>query len=223
MFVACWKAIGSPSLSQSLNTLEGFDGRDSHLFGILTCFPITLEGKMVNIKVEVVEANLTYNLLLGQTWTYVMHAISSSLFYTLRFPHQGKIVMIDQLSLFCSSSSEGNVPYVEHTSIPYESVGAGLFKAPTLMGIFPLPPPNVAFVNMISVNPNPLLIRPLIQVDSWVYFMLLSPTELKYVQIVLASVSSSESTPSSRYIYTYVQSPSLGDISSPNPLRDISI
>lgn len=65
MSIACWKAIGSPSWSQSLNTLEAFDGRDSHPFGILLHFPITLEGKIVNVKVEVVNTNLTYNLLLG--------------------------------------------------------------------------------------------------------------------------------------------------------------
>ena len=65
MSVSCWKAIGSPSLSQSPNTLEAFDGRDSHPFGILRSLPITLEGKKVKVEVEVVDANLTYNLLLG--------------------------------------------------------------------------------------------------------------------------------------------------------------
>lgn len=65
MFVSCWKAIDSPYLSQSLNTLQAFDGRDYHSFGILLSLPITLEGKMVNIKVEVFDANLPYNLLLG--------------------------------------------------------------------------------------------------------------------------------------------------------------
>jgi len=65
MSISCWKAIGSPTLSQSPNTLEAFDGRDFHPYGILPCLPITLEGKMVEVEVEVVDANLTYNLLLG--------------------------------------------------------------------------------------------------------------------------------------------------------------
>jgi len=65
MYFSCWKAIGSTSLSQSPNTLEAFDGRDSHPFGILLCLPITLERKTVDVKVEVVDINLTYNLLLG--------------------------------------------------------------------------------------------------------------------------------------------------------------
>ena len=72
MFVACWKAIGSPTLSQSPMTLEAFDGRESRPYGILQRFPITLEGKMVEVEVEVVDANITYNLLLGRSWTYAM-------------------------------------------------------------------------------------------------------------------------------------------------------
>lgn len=191
MYVACWKAIGSPTLSQSLNTSEAFDGRDSRPFVILPRLPITLEGKIVNVEVEVFDTNLTNNLLLGRSWTYSMHVVASSLFRVLCFPHQGKIVMVDQLPFFASSSSEGKVPYVEHSSVPYESVGAGLFKAPTLMGVFPLPPPNVASVTMIFVNPDPSVIPPLDQVDSWSDVMLLSPVELNYIEIVSASASSS--------------------------------
>jgi len=59
MYVSCWKAIGSPSLSQSPNTLEAFDGRDSRPFDILPHLPITLEGKIIDVKVKVVDANLT--------------------------------------------------------------------------------------------------------------------------------------------------------------------
>jgi len=95
MFVACWKAIGSPALSQSPTTLEAFDGRASRPTGILQCLPITLEEKMVEVEVKVVDANLTYNLLLGRSWIYAMQAVASSLFRIIHFPHQGKIVTID--------------------------------------------------------------------------------------------------------------------------------
>jgi len=67
MSVACWKAIGSPTLSQSPNTLESLNGRDSCPFSILPHFPITLEGKIVEVGVKLVDANLTYNSLLGQS------------------------------------------------------------------------------------------------------------------------------------------------------------
>jgi len=126
MFVACWKSIGSPTLSQSPTTLEAFVGRESHPYGILWCLPITLEGKTVEVEVEVVDANLTYNLLLGQSWTYAMRGMASSLFHVIRFPHQGKIIIVDQLYFF-TSSSNGNAPFVEHTFVPCESVGAKHF------------------------------------------------------------------------------------------------
>jgi len=57
MSITCWKAIKSPSLIQSPNNLEAFDGRYSHPFGILPRLPITLEGKTVNVKVKFVDAN----------------------------------------------------------------------------------------------------------------------------------------------------------------------
>ena len=59
MSVACWKAIGSLTPSQSPTTLEAFDGRESCPYGILQRLPISLEGKTVEVEVEVVDANLT--------------------------------------------------------------------------------------------------------------------------------------------------------------------
>lgn len=53
---------------------------------------------------------------------------------------------------------DDNVLFMEHTNIPYESVGARLFRDPALMGVFSLPPPNVTSVKMIYVNPYPWVI-----------------------------------------------------------------
>jgi hypothetical protein len=58
---------------------------------------------------EVVDAPLDYNLLLGCNWTYVMIAVVSSIFHTLCFPHEGKIVTIDQLS-FVHASLKASSP-----------------------------------------------------------------------------------------------------------------
>jgi len=52
----------------------------------------------MEVKVEVVDAPLDYNLLLGHNWTYAMTTIVSSIFHVLCFPHEGNIVTIDQLS-----------------------------------------------------------------------------------------------------------------------------
>ena len=90
-----------------------------------------------------------------------MCIVASSLFCVLRFPHQGKIITVDQLSFFTSSSSDVNVQFMEHTSIPYENVGAGFFKDPAIMGVFSLLPPNIAPINMIYVRFDPWVFPPI--------------------------------------------------------------
>ena len=132
-----------------------------------------------------------------------MRVIASSLFHVLRFPHQGKIVIVDQFSFLASSSSDGNVPFVEHTSIPYESVGAGLFKDSALMGVFSLPTPNAAPINMISVHSDPWVLPPADQIESSGDEMPLIPSELNYDEIVSASAPSSDPAPLSRALDLY--------------------
>jgi hypothetical protein len=145
--------------------------------------------------------------------------MASSLFRVVRFPHQGKIVTVDQLSFF-ASSSEGNVPFVEHTSSSLVSVGAGLFKDPSLMGVFPLPPPNLASVNMITAHTDPWVLPPVHHEDSWGEMMPLSPAELNYIEIVAASASTSEpaipgSVPDSPETF-----PWLGEKATSDPLKE---
>ena len=102
----------------------------------------------MQVEVEIFDANLNYNLLLGRSWTHAMHVVASYLFRAIHFPHQGKIVSVDQLSFFASSSSDDNVPYVKYSGAPYESVGVGLFKYSSLMGTFSLLSPS----HMIEVS-----------------------------------------------------------------------
>lgn len=99
--------------------MEAFDGHDSRPFSVLPNLSITLEGKTMQVEVEIVDANLYYNLLLNRTWTHAMHAVASSLFRVIHFPHHGKIVTVEQLSFFASSSLDGNFSYVKHTGAPY--------------------------------------------------------------------------------------------------------
>ena len=66
MSSACWKAIGSPTLTSPPNALEAFDGRESKPLGVLVSLPITLQGKTVNIEVEFIDAKLNYNILLSR-------------------------------------------------------------------------------------------------------------------------------------------------------------
>lgn len=76
----------------------------------------------------------------------------------LYFPHEGKIITVNQLAFLSSSSSNGNVPYVGNTDIPYESMGAGIFKDFALMGTFSLPTLHVSLANMISTSRDPWII-----------------------------------------------------------------
>jgi hypothetical protein len=95
MSLVCWKAIGQPVLSLSATLLTIFDG---HLFqphGIIPSFPVQLGGKTMCIKVEVVDASLDYNILLGRSWTYAMQAVVVTFFQVLLFPHESQIMTID--------------------------------------------------------------------------------------------------------------------------------
>jgi hypothetical protein len=169
MSLACWKAIGSPSLNESQNTLKAFNGSGFNPYGVLPSLPITLEGKTVQFEVDVFDAPLDYNLLLGRSWIDSMCAVVLTLFRVVCFPHQGKVVTVNQLALFNSDSCTGNVPFITKTPLGYENVGVGLLKDSSLMGTFPIPLPDVpcssvASINMISTSIHKLLVSH----DPWI-------------------------------------------------------
>jgi hypothetical protein len=126
------KTLLKPSMALVLNLTVFF----------LRC-PITLEGKTVQVEVEVFDAPLDYNLLLGRSWIDSMRAVVSTLFRVVHFPHQGKVVTVDQLAFFNSDTRTGNVSFISKTPPGYENVGVGLLKDSSLMGTFPIPPPDV--------------------------------------------------------------------------------
>jgi hypothetical protein len=90
MSLTCWKSIGCQNLSQSMTMLTAFYGCSFQPHIILPSFTVQLGGKTVEV-----DAPLDYNLLLWHNWTYCMTTIMSSIFRTLCFPHEGKIMMID--------------------------------------------------------------------------------------------------------------------------------
>ena len=153
MSFSCWKAIGSPPLTESKNTLRAFNGSGFKPYGVLPSLPVTLEGKTVQIEVEVFDTPLDYNLLLGRSWVDSMRAVVSTLFRVLHFPHQGKVVTVDQLAFFNADTRTGNVPFIANTPPGYENVGVGLLKDSSLMGTFPIPPqPNIPSLLVASIN-----------------------------------------------------------------------
>jgi hypothetical protein len=216
MSVACWKSIGSPPLTKSHNTLKAFNSSGFKPYGVLPSLPIMLEGKSVNVEVEVFDALLDYNLLLGHSWIDSMRAVVSILFHVVRFPQQGKFVMVDQLAFFNSDARTSNVPFISKTPLGYENVDVGLLKYLTLMGTFPIPPPDVppplgASINMISTS----VCETPASSDPWIV-----PVPNDYLrygdQIPLSSVESAYQTIQS----VNPSTPSLGD-SSPDPFHVI--
>jgi hypothetical protein len=90
-----------------------------------------------------------------------MHAVVSTLFHVIHFPHQGKVVTVNQLAFFNSDTRIGNKLFIAKTPTGYENVDVGLLKDSSLMGTFPIPPPDVprssvASINMISTSPHEL-------------------------------------------------------------------
>jgi hypothetical protein len=101
------------------------------------------------VEVEVVNASLNYNILLGRSWTYAMQAVVATIFQVLLFPHEDRIVTIDQLSFSRPNPSlgESTVPIIDNPQPSVVNIGVGL--CPYLMGTFDYPPPqgDVKFIS----------------------------------------------------------------------------
>jgi hypothetical protein len=93
-----WQALGCPPLAPITQNLLAFNIRTSQPLGTLPLFPVTLGGKTIFIDVMVVQDPLDFALLLGQDYVYAMKAIVSTLFRVISFPHDGRVVTVDQLS-----------------------------------------------------------------------------------------------------------------------------
>ena len=106
----------------------------------------------MSVEVEVIDAPLDYNLLLGRSWNYAMSAIASIVFQVVVFPHKGNLVTIDQLSFTqkgCMESNESTVPLVDQVKSAIESLGAGMYAS--LMGTFDFPAP-INYIGSTSVG-----------------------------------------------------------------------
>ena len=81
--------------------------------GLIPNLLFELGGKTISIQLEVVDAPLDYNLLLGINWFYVMTVVASTVFRIVQFPHLGRIVTIDQLyfyTLDVTTPMANNIP-----------------------------------------------------------------------------------------------------------------
>jgi hypothetical protein len=131
----------NPSSNIENITLRAYDRQPSSPEGIFQNVPVKLKGKTILIDIEVIIAPLDYNILFGRSYMYAMKAITSSMFRTMMFPHNGKIITIDQVSHYepnPSSNIENILPFV-HTNpdaYPLIEMGPIIFKDPSLLGTY---------------------------------------------------------------------------------------
>jgi len=62
--------------------------------------PVTITGKIVHVNIEVIDAFLDYNNLLGHIYTYAMSSIVFAVFCKMCFPHEGNIIALNQLTYY---------------------------------------------------------------------------------------------------------------------------
>ena len=90
-----WQKLGAPELKPSVITLRAYDGRPSTPVSLFQNVRICLAGKTVHIDIEVLDAHLDYNILLGWSYMYAMSAIASFILWIMMFPHKDHIITID--------------------------------------------------------------------------------------------------------------------------------
>jgi hypothetical protein len=79
--------------------------------------------------------------LFGRSYMYAMKAVASSVFRTMMFPHNGKIVTIDQVSHYKpnpSANIDNILPliHMSHDAYPLVEMGPRIFKDPSLLGTY---------------------------------------------------------------------------------------
>ena len=118
------------------------------------------------VEVEVIDAPLDYNLLLGRSCTYAMCTISSVVLQVVIFPHEGKLVTIDQLNFTQKGhmdSNESAVRLVDQVKPIAQSLGAGMYTS--LMGTFDLPA-SINYIGFTSVGKSIAMVVD--RTDPWV-------------------------------------------------------
>jgi hypothetical protein len=93
-----WKSLGSPKLMSATSELLSFEKIHSEFLGFLPKFHITLGGNIILVYFLVVSGHLSFNMLLGNDYVYVMSVFVSIIHHVMHIPHNGLIVTIDHLS-----------------------------------------------------------------------------------------------------------------------------
>jgi hypothetical protein len=130
--------LGSPELEPFAITLRAYDGRPSSSEGLFQNVPVELRGKTILIDIEVIDSPLDYNILFGCNYVYV---VGSSVFRSMMFLHNRKIVTIDQITHYepnHSTNIDNILPLVCTSFDAYSLIDMGprIFKHPSLLGAY---------------------------------------------------------------------------------------
>jgi len=160
-----WKKPVSPKLTPSTISLKAYDGHPSKPQGLHQNVPIELGGKKVHIDIEVIDAPLDYNILLGRNFMYAMKSIASSVFRLLMFPLDGKVITIDQLTFYepqASRALENVLPHIAgNIVVTLRTNGCpSIFKDSSLLGIYESPTPTTPLDHMYTVSTTPESMTP---------------------------------------------------------------
>jgi hypothetical protein len=84
---------------------------------------------------------INYNILFGHSYMYSMKEITSSMFRMMMFPHNGKIVTIDQITHYepnHSANIDNILPLVHNSLYDYSLIDMGpiIFKDPSFLGAY---------------------------------------------------------------------------------------
>ena len=135
---------------------------------------------------------LDYKLLLGRSWTYAMCAISLPVLRVVVFPHEGKLVTVDQLNFTRKGhmeSNESTISLVDQDKPVAKSLRVGIYAS--LMGTFYLLAP-INYIGSASVGKSIATIVD--RTDPWVLpshhepEVPLSTTEVAYQAIIHTTV-----------------------------------
>lgn len=96
MATSVWKQLGSPNLSPSTITLHGWDGHLSQPIVLFHNYLVMIADKALSIDHEIIDAPLDYNIILGCSYTYFMLIVAFLVHHNMFFPHNGKIITINQ-------------------------------------------------------------------------------------------------------------------------------
>jgi hypothetical protein len=151
-----WKKLGSLELIPSAITLQAYDGRPSSPEGLFQNVLVELGVKTILIDIEVIDVPLDYNIMFGRSYMYAMNVVASSVFRTMMFPHNGKIMTVNQVS-HCEPNPSANLDnilpliHTNQDAYPLIKMGPGIFKDPSLLGTYHGAPPLLHPPNQVCI------------------------------------------------------------------------